>query len=214
MSLWGNLDAANNVPKQADTTGYGGSTPQVTANGDVYFGNTAIGDFITDAAIGIFGVDTDEQTQSTAGDGGSGVPQHAGWVIRKVGTGPIDSITVNSGAHLVNSYINFSTGFGKAGSGETQANARVYVDGTGAVLNVTLGNTAGIYANTPTIANIYTSLHFVQNTSTLAGKVDETRANAVFTINMGGRANRVQTETIVAMGSMTGDGSNAVFTAG
>jgi len=214
MSLWGNLDAANNVPKQTDTSGYGGDTPQVTNEGEVYYANTAIGDFIDKAAIGIFGVDTDEQTQSTAGDGGSGVPQHAGWVIRKVGTGPIDSITVNSGAHLVNSYINFSTGAGKAGSGETQANARVYVDGTGAVLNVTLGNTAGVYANTPTIANIYTSLHFVQNTSTLAGKVNAGRANAVFTINMGGRANRVQTETIVAMGSMFGDGSNAVFTAG
>ena len=40
MALWGNLDAANNAPKQTDTTGYGGSTPQVTANGAVYFGNT------------------------------------------------------------------------------------------------------------------------------------------------------------------------------
>jgi hypothetical protein len=31
-------------------------------------------------------------------------------------------------------------------------------------------------------------------------------SNAVFTITMGGRANRVHTETLVAMGSMTGDG--------
>jgi hypothetical protein len=31
-------------------------------------------------------------------------------------------------------------------------------------------------------------------------------SNAAFTITMGGRANRVQTETLVAMGSMTGDG--------
>ena len=29
--------------------------------------------------------------------------------------------------------------------------------------------------------------------------------NAVFTITVGGRAGRVQTETLVAMGSMTGD---------
>jgi hypothetical protein len=28
---------------------------------------------------------------------------------------------------------------------------------------------------------------------------------------MGGRANRIQTETVVAMGSMTGDGSDDTF---
>jgi len=211
MSLWGNLDAQNNAPKQTDTTGYGGDTPQVTGNGQVYYANTAVGDYIDKAAIGIFGVDTDEQTGAVGGDGGQGKPQHAGWVLRKVGTGPIESITVNAHAHLVNSYINFSGGSGKSGSGAIQANARVYVNTTGAVVNVVIGNTHGVYANTPIVSNIYTSLHFVQNTATLAGKVTQGRANAVFTITTGGRSNRVQTETLVAMGSMTGDGSNAVF---
>ena len=62
MSLWGNLDAANNAPKHTNTAGYGGDTPQVTANGQVYYSNTAINAFIGDAAIGVFGVDTSEQT--------------------------------------------------------------------------------------------------------------------------------------------------------
>ena len=48
MSLWGNLDAANNAPKQGDTAGYGGNTPQVTANTQVYFGNTRNGAFCRD----------------------------------------------------------------------------------------------------------------------------------------------------------------------
>ena len=192
MSLWGNTDAANNVPKQTDTSGYGGDTPQVTGNGQVYFANTAIGDFID----------------------GSGVPAHAGWVLRKVGTGPITSITSNAFGHLVNSYINFSTGGGKSGSGQIHANARVYVNSTGAVVNVEIGNTAGNYANTPTIANIYSSLHFVQNTAALTNKVTQGRANAVFTITVGGRAGRVQTETLVAMGSMIGDDANGVFDKG
>jgi len=30
----------------------------------------------------------------------------------------------------------------------------------------------------------------------------------VFTVSMGGRANRISTETLVAMGSMTGDNEN------
>ena len=35
--------------------------------------------------------------------------------------------------------------------------------------------------------------------------------NAVFTVTMGGRANRVQLETLVAMGSMTGDSGGVPF---
>ena len=54
MSLWGNLDAANNAPKQTVTTGYGGDTPQVTANGQVYYSNTAINAFIENEYLYIF----------------------------------------------------------------------------------------------------------------------------------------------------------------
>ena len=45
MSLWGNLDAANNAPKHSAMAGYGGNTPQVTGNGQVYFANTKINAF-------------------------------------------------------------------------------------------------------------------------------------------------------------------------
>jgi hypothetical protein len=181
MSLWGNLDAANNAPKHTNTAGYGGDTPQVTANGQVYYSNTAINAFIGDAAIGVFGVDTSEQAAATAEQG---VPQHAGWVIRKVGMGPITSITANAAAVGVNSYITFAGGNGIGGSGSTAANAEISVNTAGYITSITINN-LGLYANTP-IATPNTG-------------------NAVFTITMGGRANRVQTETVVAMGSMIGD---------
>ena len=87
MSLWGNLDAANNAPKIGDTMGYGGSAPQVTSNTQVYYANTKLGSFITNAAIGVFGVSAAEQTLSATSTGGAGHPQHAGWVIRHEGTG-------------------------------------------------------------------------------------------------------------------------------
>jgi hypothetical protein len=183
MALWGSLDAANNAPKQSDTVGYGGNTPQVTPNGQVYFANTKISAFMANAALGIFGVDTSEQDNSSTA--AYGHPQHAGWVMRKVGTGPITSITVNAAAVGVNSYINFAGGNGKDGSGSTAAVANIAVNAAGYITTVTLIS-GGSYANTPiATAN--------------AG-------NASFTITMGGRANRVQTETLVAMGSMTGDG--------
>ena len=107
MSLWGNLDAGNNAPKQTDTTGYGGDTPQVTSNGQVYYANTQIDAYIGDAAIGIFGVDTTEQAAATAAQG---VPQHAGWVLRKVGMGPITTVTANAGAVGVNATMTITGG--------------------------------------------------------------------------------------------------------
>ena len=185
MSLWGNLEAANNAPKSSATAGYGGNTPQVTANAQVYYANTKINAFMADAAIGVFGVSASEQSNATATI--QGVPQHAGWVVRKVGTGPVLTITANSGAVGVNSYITFSKGDGIAGSGNTAANARIYVNTAGYIMNVTVLS-GGEYANTP-IATANSG-------------------NSSLTITMGGRAGRVQTETLVAMGSIYGDNDN------
>lgn len=186
MSLWGNLDAANNAPKQSATAGYGGNTPQITANAQVYYSNTQNGAFITGSAIGVFGVDAQEQINAEASANTLlGVPQHAGWVIRKTGMGPIVAITSNAGAVAVNSSIVFSQGLGRDGSGSTPATASISVNTAGYITAVTL-TSGGLYANTPVAA---------ANTG-----------NASFTITMGGRANRVTTETIVAMGSMRGDG--------
>lgn len=188
MSLWGNLDAANNAPKHGDTAGYGGDKPQVTANTQVYYSNTRNGAFMTGSAIGVFGVDAQEQINAEASANTLlGVPQHAGWVIRKTGMGPIVAISANAGAVGANGFITFSQGNGRDGSGNTAANASISVNTAGYITAVTL-NSGGLYANTPV--------------ATAAS------GNASFTITMGGRANRVTTETIVAMGSMTGDGGN------
>ena len=188
MSLWGNLDAANNAPKQGATSGYGGTTPQVTSNTQVYYANTAAGSFIPGTAIGVFGVDVTEQKNASASANTLlGVPQHAGWVVRKTGMGPITSITANAGAVGVNSSIVFSGGQGRDGSGATAAVAQISVNTAGYITSITITN-PGLYANTP-IATPNTG-------------------NAVFAVTVGGRAGRVQTETLVAMGSMIGDGGN------
>ena len=185
MSLWGNLEAANNAPKSSAMLGYGGNTPQVTSNAQVYYANTRINAFVSDAAIGVFGVSASEQSNATSTI--QGVPQHAGWVVRKVGTGPVLTITANAGSVATNSFITFSQGNGIAGSGNTAANARIYVNTAGYIMNVTVVS-GGEYANTP----IATA----------------TSGNSALTITMGGRAGRVQTETLVAMGSIYGDNDN------
>jgi hypothetical protein len=108
---------------------------------------------------------------------------HAGWVLRKAGMGPVLTITANTGAVGANSYVIFTGG----GTANTVANARVSVNSAGFIQSVTVLS-GGQYVSTPTAT---------PNTG-----------NAVFTVTMGGRANRVQSETLVAMGSMTGDGSD------
>ena len=184
MPLWGNLDASNNAPRIGDTAGYGGSTPQVTNNTRVYFANTQIGAFSAKQAIGVFGVDAAEQKISATSTT-TGHPQHAGWVIRRVGTGPVVTVTANAGSVGANSYITFTKGDGIDGSGNTAANAQISVNTAGYITGITI-NSGGSYANTP-IATANSG-------------------NSSLTVTVGGRAGRVQTETIVAMGSMTGDG--------
>jgi hypothetical protein len=192
MSLWGNLDAANNAPVSSAMAGYGGNTPQVTANAEVYYANTKLGSFSDNQAIGIFGVTAAEQANSST-VASTGVPTHAGWVTRRVGMGPVATITANAGCVAVNSTITIvaNSGFGNTGSNGRSTIipvvATISVNTAGYISTITIVN-PGLYANTPILR---------PNTG-----------NAVFTVSMGGRANRISTETLVAMGSMTGDNEN------
>ena len=187
MSLWGNLDASNNAPQFSGLGGYDTSATGVSLSNSqisTIFNNVTIGATETDVALGVFAVDTTEIVTNTFEEH-SGA--HAGWISRRAFTGPVVSITANAGAVAVNSYITFSGGSGGAGAGltgTTAANAQIFVNTAGYIVNVTV-NSGGSYANTPVA---------LPNTG-----------NAVFTVTMGGRANRVQQETLVAMGSMYGD---------
>lgn len=167
MALWKNTDANTSAPKFAPASGYG-----IASNGDVLFGNTT--------SYGTFGVDAAEQGVATKKSA------HAGWVLRKPGTGPVVSISANTGSYSPdgNVYLTFSGG----GVANTTANAQIVTNGSKQILSITVAD-GGRYETTPTIGTVANS-------------------NAVFTIVMGGRANRVQNETLVAMGSMSGDASD------
>jgi len=206
MSLWGNLDASNNAPIFWDAGGY---TPNVSANASVtanaangqfagIFGNTTIGFWREGVSTGIFGVDTTEASSLlTTGDGRT--VTHAGWVERIAFTGPVLSIATNAAAVTVNSFVTFNGGSSGAEAGMTgnvAANARIFVNTTGHIVNVVV-NLGGTYANTPRVENL---LHTANN-----ALITPSYSNAAFTLTMGGRANRVVQETLVAMGSMTGD---------
>jgi hypothetical protein len=179
MALWSNTDANTSAPKYV--TNYL-NVYQSTANVNLAYGNTTTGAFITNAAVGVFGVDTSEMANTASI---ANRPAHAGWVLREVGMGGI--ATISAGAtnksNVGNAFITFTGG----GTGNTSANAQIFVNSISNVVTSIVLNSSGLYESAPT--------------GNVAGN-----ANVSITITMGGRVGRVSTETLVAMGSMTGDG--------
>jgi hypothetical protein len=151
------------------------------ANASIVFGNSNVSVALTNVAVGVFGVDTQETTNTQVSTAATKMA-HAGWVMRTAGMGGVATITANSGAYGTNSFVTFSNG----GTGNTAANASVTVNQNGLINGVTI-NTNGLYLTTPTAVPV--------------------SGNAAFTITMGGRANRTQYETLVAAGSMAGANS-------
>jgi hypothetical protein len=176
-SLWTMTDANTGVPIYAGTAL---NLAPTRANANVIFANANVAQAFSEA-VGVYGVDTQEasNTQVTPA---AGKMAHAGWVQRTAGMGPILTISANASSFGTNSFVTFSGG----GTGSTEANATVAVNTNGSIRTVTL-NSAGLYLTTPTAV--------------------PTSGNAEFTLTIGGRANRTQYETLVAAGSMSGNGA-------
>ncbi len=181
MSLWSNSDANTSAPQNAVAAGYG-----VSANGFTLYNNTTVSSFITGEALGVFGVDTTEAANTT-GEGQK--VAHAGWNLRHAGSGPVISVSLTSAGanYRSNGFIVFT------GGGGSGANASYTVNTTSNTITTVVLNSGGSgYVTTPT-----------------ATAANGTGVNsATFSVTTGGRSNRVTYETLVAMGSMTGDESD------
>jgi hypothetical protein len=187
-TLWNNFDGGNAAPIWASTALRVAPT---RTNANVTFANASVTLFASES-IGVYGVSAAEMANTT-GEGKK--VAHQGWVQRTGFMGPIVSISANTNAYGTNSFITFSGGqtssnsinpAGK-GTGNTSANATVTVDSNGRIYLVTI-NSGGLYLTTP-------------NATPVSG-------NAVFTVTMGGRANRFQYETLVALAQVTGDSTS------
>ena len=188
MSLWGNLDNAtgNDKPLFANTSN---STSNSTINGTdantaKYYGN-------------MYGVSVTEQTNSTKHGA------HAGWVSQKIGTGPVASISITSGGAGINaagyllisdnSYLAQGAGF----------NASFTIANSQNTLQTYSTNSAWNVINSITIVNGGTGFSNVSALNVRTNGSNTTWPN--LSITLGGRAGRFNYETIVAMGSITGD---------
>lgn len=124
---------------------------------------------------------------------------HAGWVGQKVGTGPITSVSITNGGTVnASGFIIVTDGAINAqGAG---ANIAYTVNTTTNTINsVTLVSGGAGYTNVAALTYTVTGANLAQPT---------------LAFTLGGRAGRIQYETIVAMGSISGDDpkDNVYFT--
>ena len=203
MSLWGAANNAGSAPKfRLGGLGLVANTDPLSAanrliTGNLTFANVRAGAFKSNLVVGTISVSAAEKANTgntTPGEGPK--PQHAGWNLRKAGMGPVATVTITSGGTGYapgGGYITLTGGGpGGVGLGNTTANLFFQANAGGSLVNVSI-NVAGSYATAPTV-NV--------------GGSSGTPANV--TLTMGGRANRVQYETLVASGSLA---SNSVTAA-
>jgi len=129
---------------------------------------------------------------------------HAGWVRVRYGTGPVTGINITAGGTGYSntdtirlsssaSYVNTSA--------QVNCTATIVTNTTGGIASLTITNPGKGFVNTSTVvASLLNS-----------GGGASAGSGATFTYVLSGRAGRVSTETLVAMGSMTSNGSSVSF---
>lgn len=190
MPLWGTRDLAsgNQKPIFANTSNaYSNSTINSTvANTNAYYGN-------------MVGVSAAERAAAV----NPNLPAHAGWNSQKIGTGPIKTIEIVSGGQGYNTagFLSITDGSAlKQGAGAnisyTIANAQ----------NTMQSSSSNARNNTiSTLAIVDAGSGFSNVDALTVTAIGSNIAPATFRVTLGGRAGRVHYETIVAMGSITGD---------
>jgi hypothetical protein len=150
-----------------------------SARGNVVFANTTVGAFASNTSIGLYGVNVNTAVSN------AGKMAGPGWVLEKRYTGPISSFSItNAGSTYTNSDVVTVSG------GKVNATANVVTNGTGNVVSLSFTANGGGFVN-----NSVATLSV--NTSGGTG--------LTVSFVMGGRANRKTFETLVAMGSISGN---------
>jgi hypothetical protein len=156
------------------------------------FSNTTPSAFLSGAAVGVFGVSATEQANNRLNAAERGA--HAGWNLRRAGTGPIISIVANT---TLVGYVN--TDFITVTSPAT--------DGTNATVTFTTNSTGGSLSFTITEAGSGFDLVTIPTsniaiTNSTGGTATGNTTTTGLVVTAGGRAGRVSHETLIAMGSL------------
>lgn len=178
---------------------YGNTSSGSRANVDYnMFNSNTVGAYITNMATGIYGVSATEMANNTTNKVAN-QPAHAGWVLRKAYTGPIVSVGITAGGSGYDNTDVMTVASPQPGGNATVA---ITTNATGGVTALTLTNSGSGF-----LAVNSTSLISIANST--GGATGGSSGS--FTATAGGRAGRVHTETLVAMGSL---GSNTTSATG
>lgn len=170
---------------------FGNTSPMSRANVDVrMFNNVTPGVFIPGQAVGVFGADATEVAVSNT----KGIA-HAGWVVRRAGTGSLASFTINASATALG-YNNADIITVKSQQAGGNATVTFTTNATGGSLVFTITNTGAGFD----VVTIPTSNISITNATGGTASGNTTVTNFIATA--GGRAGRVHFETLVAMGSL------------
>jgi hypothetical protein len=182
---------------------YGNTSAGSRASVDAtMFSNVTPGAFINNMATGVFGVSAQEMANNTLNNSPEHAA-HAGWTYRKAGTGPIVSVSANvTGASAYNNNDLLVVRSTQAGGNATIS---MTTNATGGNLVLVIANAGAGFL----VTSIPTSNLVITNSTggTAAGNSTVT----IFTVTAGGRAGRVHSETLVAMGSL---GTNSTSSTG
>ena len=200
--LWGNIEypSGNQKPVFANTT-------NTTATSTIHGGTVNSGANAANS-IGVygavFGISALEAQTANLLANTSPVHKviHAGWVSQKIGTGPITSIIIATGGAGINTsgYLSIVDNSGRG----RRANASWSIANSQNLAAASSSNSTQNVMSTITIND--GGVGFVNANSIVINTLGVLpTVNATYQVVLGGRAGRVQYETIVAMGSITGD---------
>jgi len=156
MALWGGVANSSNAPKNHPIVN------NSNASGNVLYGNTTVGSFQNNAAIGVFGADQNTVASNTSLD------LMSGWVLATHLTGGISSIAVN------NTGLTFANGETILFSGGTQnTTASITTNSIGRMVSIGLnygnGPGAGWSNNTGVTATFQRQKHLNNLTISVGG---------------------------------------------
>jgi hypothetical protein len=200
---WSDKDTASNSVLWAVKYA---NLPANSVNRDAFYGNSTVGawknnNVAMSFAMGQFGVSTAEEANSS-GEGSK--VAHTGWAVRRAFTGPIDSVTVAAGGtnYKNTDTIRITTG-GLTGL-TANATGTVTTNATGGIVSITITSGGSGY-----VAATRANSAFVFANATGGSTITGAGANLVAVA--GGRAGRVQYETIVAFGMANNGTSDDSF---
>lgn len=212
MALWGRNDEASAASANVQTSDgapigtytavkrggganahYANTVGSRGATDIAMFSNATPGAFLSGQAVGVFGVSATEQSNNKINDAEHGA--HAGWNLRRAGTGPLVRITLTGATATAYNNADIITVKSPA-TGGTNATVTFTTNSTGGSLTFTISNPGNGF----NLVTVPTSNISITNATggTAAGNSTVTYLVAT----AGGRAGRIHHETLVAMGSL------------